>query len=200
MINFTVYGLNGHELMPMEKLLKKPLVGRVEPVAASRPVDERGRRAGQAYRSAAQGDRDSVVLTAAQVMSSPVVTVMPETSIAAALGRFQHHRFRHLPVVTASGVLVGIVSDRDLLHHLAGLDQGYRQQPARSGVRQVAQLMVPQVLTAGAGTDIRHIARLFVERHIGAMPVMQQQSLQGIITRSDLLRALMQHYSLTEWA
>ena len=200
MTNFTLYGLNGHELMPVGKLLKKPLVSKVEAVPAERPVDDKGHQARQAYRSVEQIGQFPAVLQAAQVMSSPVETVTPETSIAAALVQFQAHGFRHLPVVTAAGNLVGIISDRDVLHHLAGLNEDYQQQPARPPAERVAQLMTPQVLTADADTDIKYIARVFVERHIGAMPVMQQQTLQGIITRSDLLGAVMRHYTLTEWA
>ncbi len=60
--------------------------------------------------------------------------------------------------------------------------------------------MTPRVLTASVDTDVRYIARLFAEQHIGAMPVAKEGELKGIITRSDLLGAVMRHYGLELWA
>ena len=55
------------------------------------------------------------------------------------------------------------------------------------------------VLTAVETTDVRLIARLFVEYHIGAVPVLAGHEIAGIITRSDVLRAVMLHYGLELW-
>ena len=60
--------------------------------------------------------------------------------------------------------------------------------------------MTPRVLTANVDADARYIARLFVEQRIGAMPVATDGVLQGIITRSDVLGAIMWHYVLELWA
>jgi acetoin utilization protein AcuB len=49
-------------------------------------------------------------------MSSPAVTVTPDTPFQAALDLMHKHRFRRLPVVDESGRLIGIVSERDLLY------------------------------------------------------------------------------------
>jgi len=51
----------------------------------------------------------------------------------------------------------------------------------------IESIMISPVLSAGLNTDARHIARLFVEQRIGAMPVADQGQLLGIITRSDIL-------------
>ena len=59
--------------------------------------------------------------------------------------------------------------------------------------------MKPRVLTANIETDVRHIVRLFIEQHIGAMPVMKAGVLEGIVTRSDVLRAVVRHFSLELW-
>jgi len=59
--------------------------------------------------------------------------------------------------------------------------------------------MTPEVLTASTDTDIRYIARLFVERRIGAMPIVRNNKLAGIITRSDILSAVMRHFNLEIW-
>ena len=132
-------------------------------------------------------------------MTSPVVVLTPEASITEALRPFQKNAFRHIPVVTSAGRLVSIVSDRDILRYLAGLSESYQQQIPHTSDARVKQLMTPQVLTASTDTDIRHIARLFVEQHIGAMPIVKNGKLGGIITRSDVLGTVIRHYALELW-
>jgi len=93
-----------------------------------------------------------------------------------------------------------MISDRDLLHALSGLNERYERQRAAADVHdRVTALMRSPVLTAVENTDVRLIARLFVEYHIGAVPVLAGQGIAGLITRSDVLRAVMLHYGLELW-
>lgn len=60
--------------------------------------------------------------------------------------------------------------------------------------------MTPRVLTASVDIGVRCIARLFVEQHIGAMPVVEAGQLKGMIIRSDVPGAVMGHYTVELWA
>lgn len=211
-MTFMIYSLNGHERMPLEKVFKERVVEKTQSIAAQRPIEERGHddasepharqpSAAQAYRAVEQLPTSPSVLLAEQVMTAPVVTLTAEATITQALRQFQANAFRHVPVVSSAGRLVGIVSERDILRYLAGLTTSYQSltSPANSNAR-IEQLMTPRVLTANVDTDVRYIARLFVEQRIGAMPVATDGVLQGIITRSDVLGAVMRHYILELWA
>ncbi len=211
MTSFTMYSLNATELMPLERVFKRPGIEKTAAIAAVHPIGDmdhpdaseqhdRQNRAGQAYRAIEQLTKSPSVLLAEQVMTSPVVILTPEASITEALRQFQKNAFRHIPVVTSAGRLVGIISDRDILRYLAGLSESYQQQVPHTSDARVEHLMTPQVLTASADTDVRHIARLFVEQHIGAMPIVKNGKLEGIITRSDVLGTVMRHYALELWA
>lgn len=210
-MTFIVYGLNGHERMPLEKLFKERVVEKTQSSAAQRPVEEReddgasephARQpsAARTYRAVEQLPRSPAVLLAEQVMTAPVVTLTAEATITQALRQFQANAFRHVPVVSSAGRLVGIVSERDILRRLAGLTAGYQPRLPSSGDARVEAVMTPRVLTANVDTDVRYIARLFVEQRIGAMPVATDGVLQGIITRGDVLGAVMRHYVLELWA
>lgn len=210
MSSFVTYGLNGHELMPINQVFKQRVVERASAVkptpatdernpSASRERHDRPHRAEQAYHAVEQLRQERPIVVAEQIMVAPVVTITLDARITDALKRFQTEGFRHLPVVTADGRLVGILSDRDALRHLAGLSEGYQPQLPLDSDGTVEQLMAPRVLTASVDTDVRYIARLFVEQHIGAVPIMQAGRLAGIITRSDVLRAVMRHYALELW-
>lgn len=210
-MTFMIYSLNGHERMPLEKVFKERVVERSHAITAQRTIEEmwhlgaseqhdRQASAAQAYRAIEQLPTSPAVLLAEQVMTAPVVTLTPEATVTEALHQFQANTFRHVPVVSSAGRLVGIVSERDILRYLAGLTASYQPQAPSSSDARVEQVMTPQVLTANVDTDVRYIARLFVEQHIGAIPVTKDGALQGIITRSDVLGAVMRHYVLELWA
>lgn len=210
-MTFMIYSLDGHERMPLERLFKERVVEKTDAIAAQRPVEEKGHydatepharqpSAAQAYRAVEQLPNSPAVLVAEQVMTAPVVTLTAEAMITEALRQFQANAFRHVPVVSSAGRLVGIVSERDILRHLAGLTASYQPRFPSSGDMRVDEVMTPRVLTANVDTDVRYIARLFVEQRIGAMPVAKEGALLGIITRSDVLGAVMRHYVLELWA
>ena len=153
-----------------------------------------------AYRQVEALHEEQPVVVARQIMSSPVVALTEQATVGEAVALLHARRFRHVPVTTDGGELMGMMSDRDVLHALSGLNGRYEQQRAvADGRERVTALMRSPVLTAVETTDVRLIARLFVEYHIGAVPVLAGHEIAGIITRSDVLRAVMLHYGLELW-
>ncbi len=214
-MTFYVQGLNGHEVMPLVRLFDQYRVEKTHGVAPGHRVDSRKYHndvlddvqkkqhsgvAVQSYQEIDQLPQSSPVLFANQIMTSPVVTFKSQDSIADAMALFRTRQLRHIPVVTDNGVVEGILSDRDILRHMSGVTEGYEQHmPSARTNDRVGQLMKTEVLTASADTDVRYIARLFVEQRVGAMPIVTDGNLVGIITRSDVLGAVMRHFILELW-
>ena len=124
-----------------------------------------------------------------------------DLAINEAIKLFQAKQFRHVPVLSTEGAVAGMISERDILRYLGGVTESYEQRKTQGIPSQrVTQLMQSRVLTASADTDVRYIARLFVDRRVGAMPIVTAGKLVGIITRSDILRAVMRHFELELWA
>lgn len=126
-------------------------------------------------------------IRASQIMSSPVVSLDPQATLESARGLFRTHRFRHLPVVGESSKVIGILSDRDVLaihdHSLL-----------------VRDAMITHVLSAHPDTAIRHIAKIMFQERIGAMPIISTSGeLEGIVTRSDILRTVVNEAPLELW-
>lgn len=121
---------------------------------------------------------------AQELMSSPVRTVLPDTTVEQAHRVLLRYGHSGLSVVDRQGQLVGIISRRDLdiaLHH--GFDhapvKGYMKSPVR---------------TIGPTTTLPQIQALMVTYDIGRLPVVNDQGhLQGIVTRTDVLRQLYHH-------
>jgi len=212
-MTFYIHGLNGHDVMPLVQLFKQPVVEKIRKIVPDPEVDEMEHRhddnlanqhpgiAVHAYQSIDQLPQSSAMLQASQIMRSPVVILRTTDSIADAMELFKAKQFRHIPVMNGKGKVDGILSDRDILHYLSGVTEEYEQRQIQTRANdQVRKIMQPRVLVASADTDVRHIARLFVEQHIGAMPIVTGGRLVGIITRSDVLRAVMRHFILELWA
>lgn len=156
------------------------------------PVDSRKQR----YERAASRQERRVLLYARDIMSTPVVTIQSSESIYEGLHIMRMRRYRHLPVVLDSQVLVGVLSDRDVLKFMS--ERG--SDPIRDMHSTVKDVMASEVIAAAPDAEIREIARVMFEDHIGSVPVVSPEGkVEGIVTRSDILRALMRNAPLELW-
>ena len=120
--------------------------------------------------------------TARDLMSSPVRTIPPDTTIEEAHRILLRYGHSGLSVVDASGDLVGIISRRDLdiaLHH------GFAHAPVKG-------YMSKNLKTISPDTTLPNIESLMVTHDIGRLPVLEDGKLIGIVTRTDVLRELHQ--------
>jgi CBS domain-containing protein len=114
-------------------------------------------------------------------MRTDVVTVEPGEAAGAAWSRMRERRIRHLVAVTDDRNVVGIVSERDL--------GGRNGAQVRRG-KTVADLMSPQVVSGGPTMTLRQAANLMRERMVGALPVVEDDRLVGIVTATDVTEGL----------
>lgn len=127
-----------------------------------------------------------------QLMSAPAATVAPGDSLHIADGIMSLGVVRHLPVVSGDD-LVGVVSQRDILRSpgllspVLGLAVDTR---AALKTLRVEDAMSPTVLTIGAEASVREAAERMLTHRVGCLPVVDGGKLVGIITTSDLLRAI----------
>jgi acetoin utilization protein AcuB len=130
-------------------------------------------------------------------MSSPAVTITPNTTLQDALNLMHEHRFRRLPVVDEKGRLVGIVSERDLLYVSpppATLLNGLELNHVLSKLR-IEEVMTQDVITTTPDAFIEEAARLMVENKIGGLPIVDEDNhVVGVITETDVFRAFIEMY------
>lgn len=115
------------------------------------------------------------------IMSTPPVTVGPETSLEEAITLMNLHRVRHLPVME-HGELIGMLNDDDLPASGA-------PQPSR----RVRELVRFPVTSVGPEEKLPRAANLMRSRHLGCLPVLNGGALVGIVTTSDLLEHMGRH-------
>jgi len=117
-------------------------------------------------------------------MTPNPVTVRPESDPMAATMLLKFGKFRHLPVVDAGGVLVGIVDRADLEAFLskAGSPGVVKRQ------HRVDQVMTREVVTVPPDCPLEEAAARMVEHKIGSLPVVEAGQVVGIITETDIFK------------
>ena len=125
------------------------------------------------------------------IMTGRPVTIPSNGTLRQALKLMRSHSFRHLPVISSDGHLVGILSDRDcrlalnsptMLRHRAH-DETILNHTI------VASIMTPAPIVVEPNMSAAEAALLMVDHAISALPVMRAETLVGIVTTSDVLLA-----------
>ena len=114
------------------------------------------------------------------LMRRDPVTITPLDTLAAAQSLMQRAGVRQLPVVD-KGALIGMLSERDLRAH-----SGYLERT------KVDAAMSEHLIIASPKDSAARAARLLLDQKINAVPVVEDARLVGIISRSDLLRSLVE--------
>jgi acetoin utilization protein AcuB len=143
------------------------------------------------------------------VMSRSPISIDPAAAVGTALDVMRTKHIRHLPVVDESGVLVGIITDRDLRHAaLAPAVQEFLSIRAHRRIRalgetlenlRVRDMMTWAVITTSPGVPLVSAALIMFESRVGSLPVVEGGRLVGLLTEQDVLKALMLQGKVAEF-
>jgi len=130
-------------------------------------------------------------LAVENAMTASLRVTQPDCPIAEVTRDMTQHRFRRLPVVSDE-VLYGIITATDIMRYL-----GSREVFSRLSTGDIAEVMGLPVRTLIAGDlftitpekSINEAARQMLEKNIGALPVIEDTRLIGLVTEFDLVRA-----------
>ena len=131
-------------------------------------------------------------LRVGDVMTRPATTFRAEMTVGAAVKAMRARKIRHAPVLDARGALVGIVSDGDLRQVIpdpAVLEE-FRGLGKTLNLRPLRLVMTWKPITVKPSTGIREAAQLMHANTIGALPVVDQGRIVGMLTGSDVLKTL----------
>ncbi len=139
-----------------------------------------------------------------QIMTRPVISVTPDTPIVDAANTMLQKHVSGLPVVDASGKLVGIVSEGDFIRRSEIGTQRKRGRflrfilgPGKAATdfvhehgRKVSEIMTPDPLTVTEDSQLEEIVELMEKNSIKRLPVVRGDKIVGIVSRSNLLQAV----------
>ncbi|RPH89536.1 MAG: CBS domain-containing protein [Desulfobacteraceae bacterium] len=137
-----------------------------------------------------------------QSMNRKVITIDPEAGIAEAKEKMHRHRIHSLPVVSAAGTLIGIVTDRDVRSawpsDLFSKEEALRQEE-RSAELKIKDIMTADPVTVSPANTLQDALLLMQRIHVGALPVVDRDGkVAGIISLRDLLRAFTEVLGIDE--
>ena len=143
-------------------------------------------------------------MKAADIMTRQVVTIEVDAPIAKAVRLMVENHISGLPVLDTTGKLVGMVTEGDFLRRteagtemrrarwlefLIGPGRGANEY-VRAHARKVEEVMSTDVASVTQDTGLREVVRLMEHRRIKRVAVVQNGKVVGIVSRSNLLRAL----------
>ncbi len=140
-----------------------------------------------------------------EIMTRDVMTVAPETPVPALATLFADRGISGVPVVEADGTLVGLVTEGDLMRRLAAegeapkswLSRLFGAAPrlaadyAQIHGQQARDVMSTKLEVVSEDDTVPHVAALLEKRGIRRLPVVKDGKLIGIVSRADLMRAVL---------
>ncbi|MDW5593953.1 CBS domain-containing protein [Conexibacter stalactiti] len=145
----------------------------------------------------------------AEIMERDPVTVTPEDSVETVLRALRDHELPGVPVVNEGGRPVGIVTEADLVMvdeeedlrlplHIdlfgaqifLGPVKRFEERFRKAIAATAEEIMTANPITVDADADVREAARLIAERRHNRLPVVEHGRLVGVVTRLDVLEAL----------
>ncbi|NTU81673.1 MAG: CBS domain-containing protein [Chloroflexales bacterium] len=114
-------------------------------------------------------------MKAREIMTRDVISIIDEATIEDAARLLARNRISGLPVVNPGGLLVGLITEHDLI--------------AKAG-RHVSDIMSRGVITVSPDTEIEQVQHLLTNQRIRRVPVIEDGKVVGIVSRSDLVRQI----------
>jgi len=125
-------------------------------------------------------------------MTHEVITVTPDDNISLAIKLLKEKNIKHLPVVKDGTKVVGILSDRDIKDYTPSKATTLDIHELHYVLfnTKVKEIMVKKVYTTTPQTPIEEAAMLMFDKNIGCLPVVEKDTLVGIISDRDIFRVL----------
>jgi len=210
---FAVIDVSGSQSTYVPGIFRDRKVPKVSQVSAIKPVgrenfptDQSPQRSHSSFQTRFYEQVEAFsqaipsTLVALDIMASPVTTLPEKASLAQAWELVKNERFRHIPIQSQKGELVGILSDRDLSKGTVESALAGIKGRAYLGKVTIEPYVSHPVLVAAPDATLLALARVLLEERIGAIPVVsQEKELLGIITRSDILRVIVSHPHFEQW-
>jgi len=146
------------------------------------------------------------------LMSRPVISVRPDTSVAEVARTLLDHQIQGVPVVDSSGQVVGMVTESDIVVQNANVHfptflqildariyltspRRFEEELRRALGTTAQDVMTRRVWSVRPDDDISNAATLMVDHGINQIPIIAEGKLVGIVSRSDIIRHILDLYT-----
>jgi len=149
------------------------------------------------YKKIAKMDTNEVVYHLEDIMTHKCIVIDKERLVLDAYEILKEKQITQIPIVTESGKIVSLINKKIILNLLMDDISNHKEILNRS----LEGLDLPRFITADPISDIRRVAKVMIERKLDAIPVVNQDDfLVGIVSKTDIIRALSYIPNLKLWA
>jgi CBS domain-containing protein len=148
------------------------------------------------------------MLTAKDIMTTDVITALPEQDVLATAKTMIENKINGLPVIDDQGLLIGIITQSDLIAQqktmrlpsvftiLDGLvpmtsTRQFEDEIRKMSALKVEDAMTGKVVSVTPETSVNEVATIMVERKFHTLPVVDQGMLVGVLGKEDVLKTLL---------
>ena len=125
-----------------------------------------------------------------EIMKTDIHTLAPDDTIAAALQLCRDHKVRHIPILNEEGLLVGLVTDRDIKDATPSILK--KEYGADELNKPLSLIMKKNVITGHPLDFVEDVAATFYEHSISCLPVVQHNEVIGLVTETDVLNTFVE--------
>ncbi len=121
-----------------------------------------------------------------ELMNPEVFVVQENQQVGQARNLMISHGISRVVVVDEEGLPVGMVTEKDLTRKLKGKGPQWKSRPLDK--ISVKRVMSSNPITAGPKEDVQRVIELLIKNHIGSIPIVDEEGIAGIITKTDLMK------------
>ena len=148
-------------------------------------------------------------MKARDIMTTKLVTVGPETSVKDVVALLVEHKVSGIPVVDVEGKVLGMVSEGDVLRKkiapktpdmlsiLGALvyydgTKEYQEAFRKMAANTAKEIMTEPIISVNVEDDLGKVGSVILDHHIKRVPVLEKGKLVGVISRSDLVKMMLE--------
>jgi len=146
-------------------------------------------------------------MLAREIMNKEVITIQEDSSIEEVARILTENNISGAPVINKNGKIVGMVTEGDLLHketnprvpaflsilgsfiYVSGVER-YREDFKKLAATITSEIMTTELITVSGDVEIDDVADLMIEHNIKRVPVVEKDTIIGIISRADIIKTL----------
>lgn len=165
--------------------------------SSNEQVEAVAQKGAKAYRDMLHVNDRTPICHVYQLMSHPVATILINASIEDAYRYFMEHNFNQMPVLNQRNQIVGLITLKGLLKFMTidGKEVHFLEN------KKVSDVMSTEVITADPVSDVRRVASVMLEYRLDGVPIVNTDDhLIGIVSRSDIIRAVINDPPLSLWS
>ena len=121
---------------------------------------------------------------AREVMSKSLIAVKDRDTVQYISGVLTKHVISGVPVVDTNKNVVGFVSERDIISSMS----------STISKKKAKDIMTKQVVSAAANTPLEELSKLFSERPIKYIPIVENKKIVGVVSRKNVIDKLLGYY------